>query len=189
MLLPLQTPIGSNFLKDFPAVHSVNNGLIDAYTGTPLTTHGLGTYTPQLKASTNNPTIGTGGIAVLRGFYYAIFDQVWTWGEFRFGTTGASGGTGLYSITLPFTVLSVVGISPGLSIGAQPVVGTGSVWSNATPANRQPVTTHLKSLTEIQFSVKMNSGAPSREVASNSPFGWSPSDGMVWNARYQRVSS
>lgn len=184
---PLITPLGSNFLKDFPSQHAVNMNLIDAYARACLTTHPLKTYDPQWLATTTNPTLGTGGIAVKRGFYYEIWDQIYTWGEVRFGTTGASGGTGNYSITLPFPAIS--NYSFGSNIGNQRIIGTGTLWDDSTPANRQPVSVHLKNSNEIAFSVKLNSGAGQREVSNTVPYAVAASDGISWNAFYQRVPS
>lgn len=157
MLLPLITPTGPNFLKDFPAQNDINMRLIDAYARASLTTHPLKVYTPIFRTVSGTPTIGTGGPAVLRAFYYEIFDQVYSWGEMRFGTTAPSSGVGTWSFSLPFPALNIIGI--GGNIGQMPVIGTGSIWCQATTGNRQPVAVHLKSTTEIQFSVRINSGA------------------------------
>jgi hypothetical protein len=188
MLLPLNTPVGSDFIKDFPNQHAENMNLIDDYARACLTSDALGAYTPLLTATTTNPQIGTGGTAVLRGFYYEIFDQIHIWGEFRFGTGGGvSGGTGNYGISLPFPALNTTGI--GANLGLQPVIGAASLWDDSTPANRQPATVHLRSTTEIGFSVKLNSGAGQREVSNNVPYAVAVSDGMSWYAYYQRMPS
>jgi hypothetical protein len=187
MLLPLISPVGSNFLKDFPSQNAENMNLIDAYARASLTTHPLGGYTPTFTATTANPTIGTGGPAVLRAYYYEIFDQVYTWGEFRFGTAGAFAGTGTWAMSLPFPALSNMGF--GVHVGLQPVAGVGSIWCQATPANRQSLTVHLANSNELRFSVRLNSGAAQREVQHNAPIAWAPQDGMDWFAHYQRVAS
>lgn len=184
-LITLLSPVGANFLKDFPAQNAVNCDRIDAYANSCLTSDPLKTYTPIFTASTANPTIGTGGPAVLRAYYYEIFDQIYTWGEFRFGTTGAFAGTGTWSMTLPFNALCNIGI--GANIGLMPVIGAGSIWVQSTAANRQPVTVHLKSTSEMQFSVKLNSGAAQREITGNAPVAWAPQDGLHWYAHYQRL--
>lgn len=122
----LTDPAGSNFIKDFPAVNAANLDKIDAYANASLVTHPLKQYTPLFTATTANPTIGTGGPAVLRAFYYEIFDQIYTWGEFRFGTTSPSSGTGTWIMSLPFTAKSIIG--PSTTSGAAPVIGVGSIW-------------------------------------------------------------
>jgi hypothetical protein len=187
MLLPLVTPVGSNFIKDFPNQNEVNVGLIDAYSRASLTTHPLPSYSPIFSTPAGSPAVGTGGPAVLRAFYYEIFDQVHVWGEFRFGTSGANSGSGIWSMSLPFPALNTTGI--GSDIGARPVIGAGSIWCEVTPANRQPVTVHLASTTTLQFSVKLASGAAQREIVHNAPILWAPQDGLNWYACYQRIAS
>ncbi len=187
MLLPLITPAGSNFIKDFPSQNEVNVNLIDAYSRACLTSHALPSYIPIFSTPAGTPAVGTGGPAVLRAFYYEIFDQVHTWGEFRFGTSGANSGSGIWSMTLPFPALNTTGI--GSDIGGMPVVGAGSIWCQATAANRQPVTVHLASTTTLRFSVKLNSGAAQREITHNAPIAWAPEDGLNWYAHYQRIAS
>lgn len=184
MLLPLITPQGANFIKDFPAQNAVNLNAIDAYAGPCLTTHGLQSFSPGLLGSTTNPVLGTGGFSSAR--YYRIFDQVHMWGEFRFGTSGFSVGSGIYSLILPFTVNSVIGV--GGSFGFSPVVGVGSVYDASLNAGRVPVTVHLKSTTEIMFGVRMGSGLGNREVRDSGYITWAASDGISWNARFQKVA-
>src|SRR5215208_3695550 len=99
MVLSLETPLGNNFLKDWPTQNTENCDLIDDFAGPCLVSHALGSYTPVLTATTTNPSLGTGG--ALTGKYYKIFDQVWIWGEFRFGV-GAAIGSGTYQISIPF---------------------------------------------------------------------------------------
>lgn len=181
----LITPAGSNFLKNFPAAHSINMDAIDDYAGPCLTSDGLSTYTPQLFGTTSPPVIGTGGSAVNRAYYYRIFDEIFVWGELRFGTSGASGGTGIWSLALPFTAKTVVGASTNL--GSSPVVGIGSIHDDSATAGRTPLTVHLRTTTQIMFGIKMNSGLGAREVSSSIPFAWQPSDGIQWSARFQRA--
>lgn len=184
MVLSLETPVGSNFLKDFPAQNANNMDEIDAYANSSLTTHALKSYTPIFTATTTNPVIGTGGPAVLRAYYYEIFDQIYTWGEFRFGTTAPSAGTGTWIMSLPFNAISNVGVSS--TIGAAPVVGTGVVFASASAANRQPVTVHLRSFNTLMFGIRMGSGLAARELTNAIPIAWAPSDGLTWSARFQR---
>ncbi len=184
-LLPIINPVGSDFLKDFPAQNAVNMNLFDAYANSCLTTHPLKSYTPIFTVSTANPVIGTGGPAVLRAVYYEIFDQIYTWGEFRFGTTGASSGNGTWGMSLPFTAKANMSI--GGNSGFMPIIGLGSIWCQGTAANRQPVTVHLRDTTTLQFTVKLNSGAAQRELTHNAPIAWAPQDGLNWFAHFQRL--
>jgi hypothetical protein len=187
MLLNLQTPIGTDFLKNWPSQNAVNCDALDAYAGPCLVTHPIQTYTPALTASTTNPSLGTG--STLIGQYYTVFDQVYTWGEFRFGTS-ASVGSGIYEISLPFRAKTLIGIGPSSLYTSGPVVGNGTVFQLAADANRQPVTAVLRSLDKLAFSVHMGTAGASRGVSHNIPIAWSgagaPGDGLFWSARYQR---
>lgn len=58
-------------------------------------------YTPVLTATTTNPTLGTGSIAVAR--YTRRYGVVHYQGLIQFGTSGAAAGTGDYRISLPVT--------------------------------------------------------------------------------------
>jgi hypothetical protein len=185
MGISLITPVGSNFLKDFPSHNTVNLDRIDAYANASLISHPLKGYTPLFTAVTTNPVIGTGGSPVLRAFYYEIFDQIYTWGELRFGSSGASFGIGNWMMSLPFNAVSNVGFST--STGNAPVIGTGMVYPFSTTATRQPVTVHLRTANTIMFGIRINSGAASRAITNVDPIAWAVSDGLSWNARFQRL--
>lgn len=183
MVLPLITPVGSNFLKDFVSQNAINCDLIDDYSGPSLITHPLQSWTPQLTAVTTNPTLGTGGFN--RGFFYEIFDQIYAWGEFRFGTAGTNAGSGIYSMSLPFTAKTIVGI--GASLGKEPILGTGYIFNAASSTARTPVTVHLRTANTVAFGVQMNSGSANREVTQIQPNAWTINDGLTWFARFQRL--
>ena len=180
MELPLISPASNTFLKNWPAYNGFNCDAIDEYAGKCLTTHGLQTYTPQLSAVTTPTAIGTGNIV---GYYYELFDQIFTWGEFRFGASGASAGTGAWMVTLPFPATNLLGFST--TIGAAPIVGNGYYWENSSGLARFPLTVHLRTSTLMMFGYYMGSTA-SRELGQNSPVPVDPLDGASWCARYQR---
>lgn len=182
MTLPLITPIGSNFLKDFPGQHAVNVDLIDTAAGPCLRTQPMQAYTPTLTAVTTAPTLGATGF--IKGFYYKIFDQIYCWGEFRF-KTGFSVGSGIYIVSLPFAVSG--NLAPNTNIGAAPILGNGFIWSQVTTASRQPVAAQLRTSTDLMFGVKMNN-LTAREVSHNNPYTWAVDDGLSWCVRYKRIS-
>lgn len=185
MVLSLVTPQGSNFLKDFPGQNAVNLDRIDAYAGPCLTTQPLRSFTPGLISSSgSDPVLGTGGFN--KGFYYQIFDQVYAWGEFRFGTAGISAGGDIYIVTLPFSVKTN---SHGAStiIGVAPVLGVGCVHDASSNAGRLPVTVHLRTATQLMFGVRMNSGLSNRELRSAGYITWDVNDGLSWSIRFQQV--
>jgi hypothetical protein len=181
MVLSLVTPVGSNFIKDWPSQNTVNCNAIDDYAGPCLTTHPIQSYVPVLTGSTTNPIIGAGTI---KGFYYEIFDQIYTWGEFRYGT-GGNKGLGTYEISLPFPAKTVT--PPNTGSGGGPILGGGFVWDASVVLGRMPVITQLRTATKIMFSVKMDSGGGGRAVdGADIPIPWTTPDGMSWFARYQR---
>lgn len=184
MVLSLETPVGANFIKDWPGQNAVNCNLIDAYAGPSLTSDPILDYVPILTASTTNPVLGTGGTLV--GKYYRIFDQIYTWGEFRFGT-GASVGSGIYRVSLPFKAKTL--ISTNNPFDTPLSVGNGIVFQVATDANRQPVNVQLGSPDYLVFAVRMGTAGISRGVSHNIPIAWTgapaPADGLMWSARYQ----
>lgn len=185
-MLSLLTPTGPNFIKDFPGQNAINCDLIDAYAGPCLTTHPLLSFNPDLNSSdgsSGKPALGAGGYNI--AYYYKIFDQIYMWGEFRFGTSGISAGTGIYLLDIPFTVQSLIG--PSTNIGEAPIVGVGSTYDNTANAGRLPLTVHLRTSSQLYFGVKINSGLSNRELRSSGYLTWDINDGVSWSARFQRI--
>lgn len=181
MVLSLVTPSGSDFIKDFPAQNAINCELIDAYAGPCLITHPLQTWSPILTALTANPVLGVA--SSVKGYYYKIFDQIYCWGEFRFGTSGASFGTGTYLVSLPFPADNPIGTQPN-SPGDCPPIGQAITWDNSA-SNGQPLTVHLQGNSNVTFATKLNTGL-GREVNPTTPMTWAVSDGITFAARYKR---
>ncbi len=180
MLLSLNNPAPSDFIKNFVAQNEVNCDRIDAYAGP----YGIQTYTPALTSSGTNPTLGTGGF--INGSYYTIFDQVFTWGEFKF-KTGFSQGSGTFEISIPFPAQTSV--APSTGSGGGLIVGAGRVWDNSASTARQPVIAQLRTSLKIMFSVRADTGGGGRACGSNIPFTWDVDDGISWFVRYQRQAS
>lgn len=184
MVLSLVTPTGPNFIKDFPGQNAVNCDRVDDYAGPCLITHPLQTFTPGLAGSTTDPVLGTGGIN--RAFMYEIFDQIYLWGEFRFGTAGINAGSGIYLINLPFNCDSpFVGASNIL--GNSPVVGNGTVMDANLNAGRLPLTVHLRAANQLFFGIKLTSGLGNRELRESGYITWAINDGVTWAARVKRL--
>lgn len=184
MTLNLISPIGSNFIKDFPGQNAVNMDAIDAAAGPCLQSDALFTSTPTFLADTTNPTLGTAGYT--KGWYYLIFDQVYFFGEVRFGTAGINIGLGLYSVTLPFLANSLLPYSN--TPGKSSIVGTAQTFDASANAGRLPLTVHLRNSNEIFFGIKMNSGSSFRELReAGSGITWAINDGISWSCRYQRA--
>lgn len=181
MILSLTSPVGSDFIKDFPAVNEINCDLIDAFAGPCLTTHALTAWTPQLTGSTANPSLGNGSI---KGYYYRIFDQIYIWAEFRFGSGGGTFGTGTFIVSIPFPAKGNMGFYGG-SIGEAPPIGVGSIWDDNSDAGKQMLSVHLRTANTLMFGVKIG-GVTSRELTDSVPLTWDVSDGITFSARYTR---
>jgi len=183
MVLSLISPVGSDFLKDFPGQNAINSDLIDAYAGPCLTSDALQSYTPALTASTTNPSLGTGSNLLL-GSFYQIWDQIFVWAQFRFGT-GHSSGSGTYIMTLPFSVDSTM--SPSTTNGASPILGNGNVWDASTISGRSGVTVALRTANTVHFQIRYGSGSTTKNVDESGPIVWAAGDGVTFAARFKRL--
>jgi len=179
MTLPLITPIGSNFLKDWPAQNAVNCNTFDAAAGACLTNHPLGTYTPIWTASTTNPTLGTNPVQI--GYYYLVFDMVYVYAEMRLGT-GSTRGSGVYIMSLPFKAKSFVA-----GVGYNPV-GNAQIYNPANIGWRQPILTTINSatLTTVSFNHRFDWSTTNKQITESIPWPFGDGDGIAWSARYQR---
>lgn len=184
MVLSLVDPVGSNFIKDFPGQNANNLDRVDGYAGPCLHTHPLQTLDIDLTSTTTKPTLGTGGSNT--AYYYEIFDQIYMWGQLRFGT-GFTAGSGIYIMALPFSVDSLVG--PGTTLGQSPIVGNGSVFDASSNAGKLPVTVHLRTASQFHFGVRLTSGLANRELRDSGYITWAVGDGISWNARVKRVAT
>src|SRR5512138_12065 len=185
MVIPLVTPIGSNFLKDWPEQNAINCDLLDNFAGPNcLRTHSSGQYLPIFTASNTNPTLG--GTNEIKGYYYRIWNMVYTWGYFRFGT-GFNVGNGDYIISLPFKVDTNLGIS--FNLGRTPILGNGFAWDESAAGSRQPLTVHMRTDQSIQFGFRGNSGASSYAASNTLPLTWAIDDGIYWAAQYIRSTT
>lgn len=181
MGIDLTAPVASDFIKNWPAQNANNCDKIDAYAGdTCLTTHPIGTYIPQLTGGSSNPSLGAGEIA---GYYYSIFDQIYCWGHFKFGS-GFSAGGGDYIISLPFKVKTLIPISA--NIARTPIIGNAILWDDSLATARQPLTCQLRSTTTIEFGTRKTTAATNILVSSSYPITWAINDGIKWFARFQR---
>jgi hypothetical protein len=179
MPLPIVTPIGSNFIKDWPAQNAVICDLIDAYAGP----YAIQTYTPALTAITTPAALGATG--VITGFYYKLFDQIFSWGEFKFGGAGSNKGAGTYLITLPFKAKTILPANGG--VGRGPIVGNGLAYRSSVAADRQPFVVQLNTALDMVFNIKADTAFGARGVSGTDiPFAWANGDGVKWNIRYQR---
>jgi hypothetical protein len=179
-MVDLISPVGSDFLKNWPAQNAINSELLDAYAGP----YAIQSYVPVLSATTTPPVLGTTN-AFIVGFYYRLFDQIFTWGEFRFGT-GFNKGSGTYTISLPFEANSLIAANTGT--GGGPTIGEGQVYDDSLASARQPVGVQLRTSTTIQFTMHHDTGFANRAVDGlDNPITWAALDSIQWTARYQRL--
>lgn len=183
MAISLVTPIGANFLKDFPGQNAVDQNLIDTYAGPCLTTHALQTWTPSLFGASSDPVLGVASYQ--KGYYYRLFDQIFAWGEFRFGTSGASFGSGAYLMNLPFPARTNLGFNA--TLGQAPIIGNGVTWDQSA-SNGIPLIVQLRTSTQVEFGIRMGSGL-TRDVNPSTPMVWAVQDGITFAVRYTREVS
>ncbi len=180
--MPLDTLLtlaSSNFIKDFPGLNAVNLDNIDEYAGPCLPAQALQSFsTVLLTSSSPDPVMGTGSVNT--GLYYRIFDQMFLWGQFRFGT-GFSAGNGIYRLQLPFRL--TVGLASANPIGASPIVGSATSLDANLASGCKSLVTHLASDNSLQFSVRFSSGLANREVRESGLITWEVGDGINWSAR------
>ncbi len=185
MSLSLIDPLSSNFLRDFPGQNAVNLDEIDDRAGPSLATHGLRSFVPALSATTTAPNIGGAGSSNL-AYYYKIWDHVYCWGQFVFGT-GFSAGSGTYTVGIPFEVDNVIGTST--SLGQCPVIGQGWINDASAAAARVPVTVHYRQGNQLMFGLKLTSGSGARDLRDSGFITWAVGDGVAWSAQFKVISS
>lgn len=185
MAIDLYTPTPTDFMKDFPARHEVAMNVIDDYAGPCLTTHALPIHVPVF-ASVGGTLASEGTNPTKRDYYYKIFDNIYVWGEFRFGTSASGGASNtVYTVTLPFNVDTT--LTPSTNIGTAPIVGEGCIFEDGSANNRFPLTVHLRTNNVLMFGFKFNSGQAIRELGNPTLITWSAADGFTWNARFKRL--
>lgn len=183
MVLPLVTPVGSNFIKNFPGQNAINCGLIDTYANASGIAQPLQSFSPLLEATTTNPVLGTG--AINHAYFYKIFDQVYMWGEWRWGTSGTNFGSGIYTLALPFSVAALMPVSANFD--SSPIVGSGCTFDVASNVGRLNLSVHLRTNAKLQFGVRINSGATNRELRETGYFTFANQCGVSWNARVKSL--
>ena len=184
MAIDLFSPVGANFIKDWVAQNINNCEIIDADAGPCLVGQALTAYTPQLSTNTGtNPVLGVGGF--IRGYYYRIWDQVYSWGEFRFGSSGTSLGSGSYLVSTPLPAdVSIVGFATTPGFGS--LIGDGLLWDQSTDSGKRPLVVQLRTANLIEFARPVGDTG-SELVNSGSPVTWTNQDGVSWAISYKRL--
>ena len=121
------------------------------------------TYTPSLTASTTNPTLGSGGSFLQDGSYYRLGFLVYGHALLRFGTSGASAGSGTYRISLPQTSTMTSG---------QPI---GQAWmQDENTGARQVAIVVAANASYVELQINAASGYTG--VTNAAPWTWAASD-------------
>ncbi len=132
---------------------------------------GPSSFTPTFTAAGTAPVLGTGGVA--ESEYSIVNGKFCVYrGTVRYGTSGVTIGTGVYSVSLPFTAgssLSAVYSSIG-SFVARDASGPG-VWAGSCSIPAAATT----------MSFVAGTGG---QITNNTPFAWAVSDSLSWDITY-----
>jgi hypothetical protein len=135
------------------------------------------TYAPVFSTPSGSPAVGTGGGAALTGRHKKIGRLCTVSGYMKFGTTGASAGTGEWRMSLPFT--AATSTDQGW---------TGDIYINdasaGTSGHFHGVALVLSGGTYVTF-YGGNAGA---QVTGTTPVAWSPGDSIRWEVTYETAS-
>lgn len=130
-------------------------------------------FTPTLTASTSNPTLGTGNVAVgrwVRGIggliHYRFF--------LRFGTSSVATGNGNYLVSLPLPS------NDGFGTSNVDATGSGIIRDNSATTSR-PVTLVLNSSSSSVVFLYTDDGP----VSAVAPWTWAASDYIAGTITYQ----
>ena len=119
-------------------------------------------YTPALTAATSDPTLGSG--SSVAGRWTRIGNMAIVQATITFGTSGAAAGSGVYRVSLPFTV------------GASATLGGGSGFCydanlfDTYSVMPEPIAG--QAYATMFLTASLTAGA----VAHNVPFGWTNND-------------
>lgn len=143
------------------------------------------TYTPELTATTTNPTLGTGGVQL--GWWTQANRIVAFWGRIRFGTSGTNPGSGFYRVSLP-TAAGTPGVASA-TLAAGMVLGRGAIRDNNNVVlNSRHATMQLITKTGGTGSVGtaawvLFDGAVS-QANDSTPFVFSDEDALIFQGIY-----
>lgn len=136
--------------------------------------------TPQLVATTTNPTLGTGSIAV--GWWSRsqanMIDFTFA---FRFGST-ANAGSGSYNVNLPVAGLSVMGTA------FPEAAGMGMIRDDNTGVVKGATIYLPGSNTAVLAMHAPDASGNAVFLANNAPWTWANLDYIFGNIRYRAAS-
>ncbi|MDP8961496.1 MAG: hypothetical protein M3N32_07785 [Actinomycetota bacterium] len=130
------------------------------------------TYTPVLRSSGTQPTLGTG--SVVHGRYYRLGRLLFLYVRIQFGTSGVGAGTGDYYVSLPLNTaprLSEFGFRMGRGTAYDASTNTSWVIDAAAPIGVN---------NEFLF-IPDRAGV----VGAGIPFAWAANDRLDFSAFYE----
>lgn len=161
-------------------IYETDTNLTRQYTGSAwgiLFINGPTSYVPVLTASSSNPTLGTGNVAVGKYTYlpggmikYRFYVQ--------FGTASVATGSGTYQISLPLTAADALA---GASVED---CGSGIVRDSSGATQRQATLVILSSTLD-----KLIMYADDVPVTAVAPWTWAASDYLTGSIVYQAATS
>jgi len=142
------------------------------------------TYTPALTASTTNPSLGSGGNFLQEGKYrYLPGGEVEARVRLRFGTTGATAGSGPYAVSLPVAAdTSYYTITPDSTLGGP--IGIAALNDNTNAPAATNCVVELNNSTGVRF-VSVGSGL--LRLSENNLWTWGASDIITFIVRYKHA--
>lgn len=139
---------------------------------------GPNTYTPQLTATTTNPTLGVD--ATQSATWYRILPHlIHVWGRIQFGTSGVNPGSGQYRINLPAPASATWHtFSTDLLTGT--TIGGGALRENGVLGGSPGAIYHLADANNVWI-IATDAGA---RVSDSFPWTWDVSDAIVFDLYY-----
>jgi hypothetical protein len=156
---------------------AVDARLTTAETATTPALAAWTTYTPTFSTASGSPAVGTGGGGNITGRHKKVGRLCTVSGYMKFGTTGASAGTGEWRMSLPFT--AATSTDQGW---------TGDIYINDASAGASGhfhgVAVVLSGGTYATF----YAGNAGTQVTGTTPVAWSPGDSIRWEITYETAS-
>jgi len=146
-------------------------------TSSRINPEGPFSYTPQLTATATNPALGFGGDYALEGRWWRWGHMVHAYIRLRFGSSGASAGSGFYRISLPVPASSDYTFNAGIGLGVQ--CGSATL-RRQSPFDAVIGSVQLTSANTIQINIPGSVGG----VRENAPWTWGPSDAISVTVDY-----
>lgn len=166
-------------LVRWPTLNTFNSDFIDNLTGNV----GLHSYSPVLS-NNDGKVLNVGSTGHIEGWWYRIFDMVFTWGRLLFDGTGIDFGASgdFWRITLP---VAINGLSAGSSgaVAEGDSLGSSTLFRSPFSTARQTAVSYVRSSNQIALATE--NGAGNSLVGRDSPWTWEAGERIAWCAAYR----